>query len=77
MAKQNSKMAVIAKGMVNPIDFTTPATNKLKIRALRDFISNEEMNANELRLFMDKMDPNARAGLYVALTALEAAVADA
>lgn len=74
MATQNTQMANIVKGIDNQIDFTTPATDKLKVRALRNFISNENMNASELRMFLDKMDPNARAGLYVALTALEAAV---
>ena len=76
MATQNPNMAAIVKGIDNVIDFTTPATNKLKIRALRDMISNEEMNQTELRMYLDKMDPMARAGLYVALTALETAVAN-
>ena len=74
MASQNPTLAQQALGIDNQIDFTTPATNKLKVRALRDFISNEEMNQSELRMFLDKMDPTARLGLYVALTALEAAV---
>jgi hypothetical protein len=74
MATKHSKLAQEVKGIDNQIDFTTPATNKLKVRALRDFISNENMNQSELRMFLDKMDPNARKGLYVALTALEAAV---
>lgn len=74
MASPNPNMAALRKGIENQIDFTTPATNKLKVRALRDFIENEERNQNELRMFLDKMDPNARAGLSVALTALEAAV---
>jgi ABC-type sugar transport system ATPase subunit len=74
MSKQNSKMAVIVKGIVNQVDVTTPATDKLKVRAVRDFISNEEMNQSELRMNMDKMDPSARASLYVILTALENAV---
>lgn len=77
MASTNPNMAAIVKGLTNPVDFTTPATNKLKVRALRDFIDNEMMNQSEQRLFMDKMDPAARAGLYVALTALEAAVVNA
>lgn len=76
MASQNPTLAQQATGIDNQIDFTTPATNKLKIRALRDFISNEEMNQGELRMYLDKMDPLARLGLYVALTALEAAVAN-
>lgn len=76
MSTQNTKMAANVKGLENQIDFTTPATNKLKVRALRDFITNENMNQSELRMFLDKMDPNARNGLYVALTALETAVAD-
>jgi hypothetical protein len=67
-------MAAIVKGIDNQIDFTTPGTDKLKVRALRDFISHENHNASESRMNLDKMDPNARAGLYVALTALEAAV---
>lgn len=74
MAANNPNMANIAKGLVSPIDFTVPATNKLKVRALRDLIDNEDMNQGELRLFTDKMDPSARAGLYVMLTALENAV---
>lgn len=74
MAKVNSKLAVIAKGIENQIDFTTPATDKLKVRALRDMISNEEMNQSEIRMNLDKMDPSCRASLYVALTALENAV---
>lgn len=74
MASQNPNMAALAKGIENQIDFTTPATNKLKVRALRDFISNEEMNQSELRQYLDKMDSHARAGLYVALTSLEAAI---
>ena len=74
MASPNPSMAALAKGIENQIDFTTPGTDKLKVRALRDFISNEEMNQSELRMYLDKMDPHARAGLWVALTALEAAV---
>lgn len=74
MAEQNTKMAVIAKGIENQIDFTTPATDKLKVRALRDFISNENMDQSEMRMNLDKMDPSARASLYVVLTALENAV---
>lgn len=77
MASPNPTLAQQATGIDNQIDFTTPATNKLKVRALRDFISNEEMNQGELRMYIDKMDPAARVGLYVALTALEAAVVDA
>lgn len=67
-------MAAIVKGIDNVIDFTTPGTDKLKVRALRDFISMEDANQSTLRMYLDKMDPMARAGLYVALTALEAAV---
>ncbi len=74
MASPNPTLAQQATGIDNQIDFTTPATNKLKVRALRDFISNEEMNQSELRMYLDKMDPNARLGLYVALTALEASI---
>jgi hypothetical protein len=70
----NTNLAAIVKGIDNVIDFTTPGTDKLKVRALRDFISNEDMNGSQPRMFLDKMDPSARAGLYVALTALEAAV---
>jgi hypothetical protein len=70
----NTNMAANVKGMDNPIDFTTPATDKLKVRALRDFISQEDMNVGTSRLWLDKMDPAARNGLYVMLTALEAAV---
>lgn len=74
MTSQNPNLANLAKGIENQIDFATPATDKLKVRALRDFISNEEMNQSELRMHLDKMDPQARIGLYVALTALENAV---
>lgn len=74
MASVNPTLAMQAKGIENQIDFATPGTNKLKVRAFRDFISNEEMNQSELRMCLDKMDPQARIGLYVALTALEAAV---
>lgn len=76
MSSINPTLAAQAKGIDNQIDFTTPATNKAKIRALRDFISNEEMNQGELRMFLDEMTPQARVGLYVALTALETAVAN-
>ncbi len=74
MPSINPTLAQQAKGIENQIDFTTPATNKLKVRALRDFISNEEMNQGELRMFLDKMDPNARLGLYAALTTLESVI---
>lgn len=74
MASKNPNMALLAKGLTNPVDFTTPATNKDKVQALIDLISNEEMNQTELRLFTDKMDPNARAGIFVMLTALKAAI---
>lgn len=74
MATQNPNMAALVKGIDNVIDFTTPGTDKLKVRALRDMISNEGMGQTELRMYLDKMDPMCRAGLYVALTALEAAV---
>lgn len=74
MASPNPTLAMQAKGIENQVDFTTPGTNKLKVRAARDFISNEEMNQGELRMNLDKMDPNARLGLFVLLTALEAAV---
>ena len=70
----NNNMAANVKGMDNPVDFTTPGTDKLKVRALRDFISQEDMNAGTSRLWLDKMDPSTRNGLYVMLTALEAAV---
>lgn len=74
MPSPNPTLAQQATGIDNQIDFATPGTNKLKVRALRDFIANEEMNQNELRMNLDKMDPTARIGLFVALTALEAAV---
>lgn len=74
MPSINPTLAQQAKGIENQIDFTTPATNKLKVRALRDFIANEEMNQGELRMFLDKMDPNARLGLYAALTTLESVI---
>jgi hypothetical protein len=72
----NQYLAQQAAGIENQIDFSTPTTNKGKVRALRDMISNEEMDQSSLRMFLDKMDPNARIGLYVALTALEAAVVE-
>lgn len=74
MPSMNPTLAAQAKGIENQIDFTTPVGDKAKVRALRDFISNEEMGQSELRMFFDKMDPQARIGLYVALTALETAV---
>jgi hypothetical protein len=74
MAKVNSKMAMLAKGLTNPINFAGAANDKARVRLLRDMISNEEMEQTELRYFLDKMDPSARAQLYVMLTALEAAV---
>jgi len=76
MSRVNPNMAALASGLTNPIDVTTPATNKLKIRAVRDALTSEESNQSELRLFTDKMDPAARLGLYVILTALENAVAN-
>lgn len=74
MTTVNPNMAAIVKGIDNVIDFTTPGTDKLRVRALRDMISREDSNQTDLRMYLDKMDPMCRAGLYVALTALEAAV---
>lgn len=72
--RQSATITNNIKGIENQIDFTTPATNKLKVRALRNFVAAEEMNQTELRQYLDKMDPLARAGLVVALDALEAAI---
>lgn len=75
MTSTNTNMASIAKGIDNQLDFVSPANDKARVRVLRDFISREDMDQGpQQRQFLDKMDPNARAGLYVALTALEAAV---
>jgi hypothetical protein len=74
MAKVNSKMAVLVKGLENPINFAGAANDKARVRLLRDMISNEEMNQSEVRFYLDKMQPECRASLYVMLTALEAAV---
>jgi len=70
-------MAVLVKGIDNPVDLATPATHKLKIRAVRDFISLEDSEQSVERAYMDKMSPEARATLYVILTDLEAAIANA
>lgn len=74
MAKVNSKLSVLAKGLTNPINFAGAANDKARVRLLRDAISNEEMEQTELRFYLDKMQPECRAQLYVLLTALEAAV---
>ena len=76
MARVNANMAAIASGMTNPIDLST-GTNKEKIRRVRDALTSHESSQSELRLMTDKMDPAAMAGIYVILTALEAAVANA
>lgn len=74
MAKVNTRIAQLAKGLTNPINFAGAANDKARVRLLRDMISNEEMNQDEPRFFLDKISPEARAQLYVMLTALETAV---
>lgn len=74
MARKNPTLAAQASGIENQINFAGAANDKDRVQLLIDFISNEEMDSSELRMGMDKMDPAARVGLYVALVALKASV---
>jgi len=74
MGHVNSKLAVEAAGLTNPLDFTTPSGDPAKVQVLIDAISLEDTNPTEHRLYLDEMSPTCRNSLYSILVALKAAV---
>lgn len=71
----NSKLAVEAAGIQNPINFAGAADGKAAVQLLIDMISKEATQPNEHRLFLDEMSPACRTSLYVMLVDLKAKVA--
>jgi len=82
MSKINSKLAVMAAVLRNPLTFQSTTgmaaaamapANAANIQLLINLVSWEESNPTEHRLFLDEMSPQCRTSLYKMLVDMKAA----